>query len=76
MTDKQWAELKRLSNVIINDCPTEPAITYARAVFTIPQTHAYAFAQLGYIMANLQYWKGDLARTCKQRLRTLYEEMK
>jgi hypothetical protein len=70
--------LKELCSVILKDARTAApmAIGYAENVFrTTIQTKYYLEVQISYILANLESWRGDLARETKRQLRELRAEL-
>ena len=71
-------QLRELCFVILTDARTAApwALCYAENVFrTHDQTIAYLEDQIQYILANLESWRGDLARTTKQHLKKLLKEL-
>ena len=74
-TDEQINRIFELMNVVIENCKgqfKDYAITYANA-----SMEAYMMfgnegleMQIPYVLANLQGWRGDLARSTKAELKT------
>jgi hypothetical protein len=71
-------QLKELCSVILKDARTAApwALCYAENVFrTHEQTIMYLEFQAHYILANLESWHGDLARTTQRHLKELLIEL-